>query len=809
MKKIILLALILTGLTAAAQTITFDTNDYKAIGVYDTWAESPFRTNQLEGNAAVITNHLNQIDDVLGEAPNPSSNIVGLQRSRYGSNTYGLRVDLNEPFRLTKEPRYVHVLVYKPVESRMLICGLGKRTESAWSWQDGNCEQFKVATATKVKANTWVDVVVPINGFSYADPTKDGIDIQSLVICPDLRSMQNGEEDFICYIDQIEINDNPSPRFTTQMYAINFDPEEKVTRSDRHLDGVGLAQQTVSGLGAKHYNDLTTTAIFGAKAGKSVTPTFSFTGNWMSGYIYVDWGNDGKFSYNIQTNGRPAAGSDVVSYCAYNPNEATGEGPASWLKSNGTTASNGNTIGSAMPSFTIPANTPNGFYRMRYKVDWNCIDPAGNAAPNNLIVNNGGGIADVLLDIHPDQIRVSEGSLNGQMLTASGQPLDNVYTTYGQPYTVKIDPYPGFSHDGVIIRSGYNTASDEQFVNENPQYIINKFSYDDFDDNGLLTIPASMMIGGEVLIEGQFIEALKTPYTVLIKGADNGGVTFKGINYANGDKITTDHLINPDKLTILPVAGFNNNTIAIEGMTITVTYDNGPVKGDTITALSQLSNTKAYFITSFTGEGTLVYNPTITSNYVSIKASNGCVQGFPGNNSAKTAYQSETDPFSLNDSWQILQKSNKYYLYNPGAKKFVILSGRDYVFTNTETALSEIRTNSASETTSINGTSRSIGGSFSFLGLGGGNQYYACICTNTTPQAVRNWTYNDHGSVFYIIENPNIEVTDIFDELSALVSPVDASIQRGEDSIFDLHGNRLKALPRKGFAIINGRKVKL
>ena len=55
MKKTTILlsaALMFFGLTAKAQTtITFDTEDYKAIGVYDKWEESPFRTGELEGNA--------------------------------------------------------------------------------------------------------------------------------------------------------------------------------------------------------------------------------------------------------------------------------------------------------------------------------------------------------------------------------------------------------------------------------------------------------------------------------------------------------------------------------------------------------------------------------------------------------------------------------------------------------------------------------------------------------------------------------------------------------------------------------------
>ena len=75
--------------------------------------------------------------------------------------------------------------------------------------------------------------------------------------------------------------------------------------------------------------------------------------------------------------------------------------PNSWLKSNGTKATDGNTINKPMPPFTVPASTPYGFYRMRYKIDWNCIDPAGNANQGNLLPNNGGTVIDRILDIHP------------------------------------------------------------------------------------------------------------------------------------------------------------------------------------------------------------------------------------------------------------------------------------------------------------------------------------------------------------------------------------------------------------------------
>ena len=105
MKRYILTALAATTLTAAAQTINFDTDDFGSIGVYDAWEASPFRTGQLKGNAAVVANPCTATDPVLGYPPNTSARVLAVQRSRFGSNTFGVRIDLKEPFRLTKQTR--------------------------------------------------------------------------------------------------------------------------------------------------------------------------------------------------------------------------------------------------------------------------------------------------------------------------------------------------------------------------------------------------------------------------------------------------------------------------------------------------------------------------------------------------------------------------------------------------------------------------------------------------------------------------------------------------------------------------------
>ena len=190
------------SIAASAQTIQFENKDYKSLGVYDTWEASPFRTGQLEGNFAVVDNHLAAVEEMLGKAPNPSKKILAVQRSRFGSNTFGVRIDLNKTFELTPKTQYLHVMVNRPYSGRVMVVGLGKRTDRPA--QSPETEQFWAMSTTDVPANKWVDVVLPFKG-------NGGIDIYSLVVVPDCESPHNYTTDAICYIDNIEVNNNPTP----------------------------------------------------------------------------------------------------------------------------------------------------------------------------------------------------------------------------------------------------------------------------------------------------------------------------------------------------------------------------------------------------------------------------------------------------------------------------------------------------------------------------------------------------------------------------------------------------------------------
>ena len=194
------------SMMAGAQTISFENRDYKELGIYDTWEASPFRTGQLKGNYAVVANP-NKCE------ANASARVLAVQRSRYGSNTFGVRVELDEPFELTPTEKYIHLQVNRPYSGRVMVVGLGKRTDRPA--QPTDVEQFWAMTTTDIAADSWQAVSLPIKGAG-------GIEIHSLVVVPDCESPHAYTTDAICYIDNILVSDKAeSPYISTQPSTLN------------------------------------------------------------------------------------------------------------------------------------------------------------------------------------------------------------------------------------------------------------------------------------------------------------------------------------------------------------------------------------------------------------------------------------------------------------------------------------------------------------------------------------------------------------------------------------------------------------
>ena len=484
-----------------AQTTKVDFEDaagYKSVGVYDTWEESPFRTGELKGNAAVIDNFLPTTND-NGDVVNDSKKIVGVQRSRFGSNTFGVRVDLNTPFDLTPEYIYVHVKMYKPLEGRVMLVGLGKRPDRAG--QSNDVEQVWVYSSNSTVANQWFDAVFPIKACN-------GVQIHSLVIVPDVNSPQEMTSDYAAYIDDIEVNNSAEPRIkVASYYGLNYDKETAVDKPERYVKAItlqpnGASKQSIS-VGSVSpqliYRDVTDHA-FTAKAGQTVTPSIDYQGGgWMNGFVYLDKGDDGQFEASFDESTHKATkGCDLVSYYYLEMVE-----DKSGYKYDGTALSGNDRNNLSTPAFTLPSDLQPGFYRMRYKVDWGNLDPAGRNTTTNSIKSNGGFIVDTRLNVHTDKVSLSAASRNGFITLEDGTELVSYQTDFGKAVKIKATPANGFEIDSLVISHGYNLTGNQYNKYGTKQYDEYIVRASDFNADGTFTIPARI-IDGEVSIDGQF-----------------------------------------------------------------------------------------------------------------------------------------------------------------------------------------------------------------------------------------------------------------------------------------------------------------
>lgn len=510
--------------------IDFENQNYKALGVYDTWKKSPFRSQNkqaavLEGNVQVVSNIDKNYDEILKATPNASDNVLGFQRSRFGSNTFGARIDLKQPFALTKETKYVHVMIHKPKAGRTMLIGLGKRTDRAG--QSVDTEQFWELSTREVEPNKWVDAVFPVKGAG-------GIEIHSLVVVVDCEDTNGLKDDFLAYIDNIVVNNEAFTTTNREDYPMNYNKDAKCSRTDRGLKGISLGDQTFS-----VYGDITTSTpaytylskqAFLAKPGETLNPAVQYKGIWMHSYVYLDLNNNGRFEPKVE-GGQivPNAGNELLAYSFLG-----GEDENSGFNSAGTEISGNGRNTLVMPEFTLPSDLQHGFYRMRYKVDWNSADAGGSIENNNHILNNGGGAIDVRLNVHGDNVKINQGALNGKVVAEDGTELNGISIPFGKPYTIKMKPEHGFNFSGLKVRHGYNLNGDS-LSHGTYQYVDEFIPRERFNADGTFTLPAEM-IDGDVSLEGIFIDA-KTAltyevyfnnefvYSTVVNGAKTGAVT--------------------------------------------------------------------------------------------------------------------------------------------------------------------------------------------------------------------------------------------------------------------------------------------
>ena len=180
-------------------------------------------------------------------------------------------------------------------------------------------------------------------------------------------------------------------------YAINFDKDALNTSAHgRMLNSFSLQQtgkdkQTKSVKTSKAaYEDHTADEPFTVEAGSELTASFDYTGEWMHSFVYIDFDNDGDFSY--KEGQWDQTGTDLVAFSFYSL-DSNPKNDASGYNSVGDELTGDARNTYVAPSFKAPAKA--GEYRIRFKFDWNCILPGGSSS----ILSDGGGVWDATLKV--------------------------------------------------------------------------------------------------------------------------------------------------------------------------------------------------------------------------------------------------------------------------------------------------------------------------------------------------------------------------------------------------------------------------
>ena len=409
------------------------------------------------------------------------------------------------------------------------------------------------------------------------------------------------ENGYMGDIDKMELVNKNAP-VVTEDYPVIFDKSQNYTHSSRRLNTVSLGEQTLKlPTPLKVYSKIDA-PTFQAVAGETVTPSFGFTGTWMNGFVYIDRGQDGAFEAKLNADGSIPAGSDIMAFSYAEPTLGSGTG----YNSKGERVTNTNVLNP--PAFTVPADMAPGFYRMRYKVDWASIDPAGRSEDGNGIIKNGGAICDVVLNVHNGTGALEVVAQNGALLAADGTALPTE-VPFGEPLEIKIVPAEGYTLDYIKVLHGHNFDG-EQYLHGVQQYAEAFYPGYNVKD-GVLVLPASY-IDGDVTLTASFVKAGNG------QGGDGYALSFdKDAASANVENTITLNG-NPFDVAGKAYYDFTSSPVAMyDTRTLDVAFATAPAKN---TYLYIDLNNDGRFTALLGGDG----KPALSSELVAMDAELSC-----------------------------------------------------------------------------------------------------------------------------------------------------------------------------------------
>ena len=201
--------------------------------------------------------------------------------------------------------------------------------------------------------------------------------------------------------------------------------------------------------------DLSNDPALSVPAGATVKfKSLLWTGEWMHGYLYVDYNGDGSFDSKLNAIGEDPldGGGELVSYSFYGNGKDDGTNSAGQSVNKSVGLGNGNATTGAqkMPSFVIPETLTPGKYNCLFKIDWDNLTECGDQ-----VAKSCGCVVRFCIDVTGTAERVvSVESNNPEYGTVSIKGHEENSVEVAGAVTVVAKPTPGHSFENWTNKNG-------------------------------------------------------------------------------------------------------------------------------------------------------------------------------------------------------------------------------------------------------------------------------------------------------------------------------------------------------------------
>lgn len=371
-----------------------------------------------------------------------------------------------------------------------------------------------------------------------------------------------------------------------------------------------------------------TASVVSFTRGETVTLRAANNGEWMHCYAYIDLDRDGDFVPELDESTLAVLpGSELLAFNCYSSQcyeiEKDGNKPSSDLEETTYRNSLGESVGaSGRPSdaltFTLPETMRPGDYRLRFKVDWNNIDPCGHPDQTaQTLAANGGCIVDVTLRIVKPAHDIARqitlhssdeklGTVRFEGFKASTITTDENVTIIAEPVDADAYLYNWTDKDGNEVGRLDNFVYDKEEGNEltgnfRQHYQI---TVDDEDGKVSMRMPLGVVNSGDYVDKGT---QLTVSCSCLNKTLSELWINDENVfdQYDNGYTFTVDKTIVIRPVYVSPIWTMS---IASQGCgTVVVAtdfdeYSNEPA-GEIFTDGSEIEDGTFFYIFAIPGEG--------------------------------------------------------------------------------------------------------------------------------------------------------------------------------------------------------------